>query len=62
MPGPPISISALPIQTEADVRVTDVALEGMENAGASADGLALPSPDDEDGEDEDEDEFEGDGD
>ena len=43
MSGPPTSISALPIQTDADVSVTEEAVEGIEKDGETFNGLTRPS-------------------
>ena len=43
MSGPPTSISALPIQTDADVSVTEEAVEGIEKEGETFNGLTRPS-------------------
>ena len=43
MSGPPTSISALPIQTDADVSVTEEAVKGIEKEGETFNGLTRPS-------------------
>ena len=43
MSGPPTSISALPIQTDADVSVTEEAVDGIEKDGETFNGLTRPS-------------------
>jgi hypothetical protein len=43
MSGPPTSISALPIHTDADVSVTEEAVDGIEKDGETFNGLTRPS-------------------